>query len=281
MPRRIMAASRGARAQISGVRNPTGGGCQTPLGAAPAADGAHGERPAGAGPSPEGQGENRYASHHERARHIAGCAPTYCVRTRLRVVAAGGACRRGDHRGVLAGAADSDAMSFARQACAGNRRGARRPTQRSSCAARCAASVNAERRSREASRRCAAAAASAARRPRMRPTWSRTATSRTSAPAGRSPDACAPPAGTATAAEAIGFGCGGLGTPAAVVQSWMGEPAAPRGPARPLPGTALGVGLAVGSPIGDALPGRRHLGARRRLTPGRRSAPPPRRCAAP
>jgi uncharacterized protein YkwD len=53
---------------------------------------------------------------------------------------------------------------------------------------------------------------------------------------------------TRDAGEAIAFGCGGLGTPAAVVSSWMTSP-----PHRAiLLGTAFrraGIGLAVGSPV--------------------------------
>jgi uncharacterized protein YkwD len=50
-----------------------------------------------------------------------------------------------------------------------------------------------------------------------------------------------------TAAEAIGWGCGGLGTPRAVLDSWLESP-----PHRQIilgPYNRAGVGLAVGSPL--------------------------------
>jgi uncharacterized protein YkwD len=69
---------------------------------------------------------------------------------------------------------------------------------------------------------------------------------------------------TGTAAEAIAWGCGGLGTPRAVLDSWLGSPAHRAivlGPYR-----RVGIGLAVGTPtaIACSAPGTWVLDAGRR-----------------
>jgi len=181
---------------------------------------------------------------HERARHIAGVRPLR--RTRLRLAPLAVIAVAATTAGVLAGAADADAMSFARQACAGTAAApGAQPNVLLRRAARCA--VNAERRARglaplRGSRRLgraanAHAADMVAHRyfAHERAGWTLTGRLRA---AGWNRDA----------AEAIGFGCGGLGTPAAVVQSWMAS-----APHRAiLLGRAwhrAGIGLAVGSPL--------------------------------
>jgi uncharacterized protein YkwD len=189
---------------------------------------------------------------HECARRIAGVRPSR--RTRLRLAPLAMLAVAATTAGVLAGAADADAATGAvlvRQGCAGTAAApGARPRTVLRRAVRCA--VNAERRARglaplRGSRRLAHAANAHAADmvahryfAHERAGWTLRGRLRA---AGWNRDA----------AEAIGFGCGGLGTPAAVVQSWMASP-----PHRAILLSRIwrraGIGLAVGSPLAMPCP---------------------------